>query len=187
VAGGSLFADDPDEQIAQGRLAVSLAQRTGNLTVLSIASFALGVALRHRHPEEALAAFEQVVVLVRRGANPGVVLPARCFAAQLAAALGDADGATTRLKDVLDEALRDDEEYVMAMSLDVAVDILSYRGESRAAAALAAAVETTLDPQRFPDFSHRGPALALRTANLARARQELGDSPYEQARAEAPP
>jgi hypothetical protein len=49
---------------------------------------------------------------------------------------------------------------------------------------LAAAVEAALAPQRFPDFSYRGPALAVRTAILARARQELGDSVYEEARAE---
>jgi hypothetical protein len=41
-----------------------------------------------------------------------------------------------------------------------------------------------LAPLRFPDIASRGPGLALRTANLARARQELGESPYEQARAE---
>jgi predicted ATPase len=184
VAGGSLFADDPDEQIAQGRLAVSLAQRTGNPTVLSIASFALGKALHHRHPDEALAAFDQVAVLNKRGASPGVVLPARCYAAQAAAELGDADGATARLKDVLEEALRDDEEYIIAMSVDVAVDIFSCRGEARAAAVLAAAVEATLAPERFPDFSHRGRALTVRTATLARARQDLGDGPYERARVE---
>jgi hypothetical protein len=45
-------------------------------------------------------------------------------------------------------------------------------------------VETTLAPHRFPDVASRGPALALRTANLDRARRELGDSVYEQARAE---
>jgi hypothetical protein len=53
VAGGSLFADDPDEQIAQGRLAMSLAQPTGNPPLLASAFFALGWALRHRHLDEA--------------------------------------------------------------------------------------------------------------------------------------
>jgi hypothetical protein len=55
------------------------------------------------------------------------------------------------------------------MSLDVAVDVFSCRGEARSAAVLAAAVETALAPQRFPDFSYRRPALAVRTAILARA------------------
>jgi predicted ATPase len=181
---GGLCADDPDEEIAQGRLAISLAQRTGNLTLLSHASFALGKALRHRHPDEALAAFDQVVLVAKQGASPAILLPARCYAAQMAAALGDADGATARLKEILEEALRDDEEYVIAISLDVAVDIFSCKGEARSAAVLAAAVETALAPQRFPDFSYRGAARALRTANLARARQALGDGPYQQARAE---
>jgi hypothetical protein len=184
VAGRSLFADDPDEEIAQGRLAIALAQRTGNLTLLSIASFSLGKALHHRHPDEALTSFDQVEVLAKRGASPAVLLPARCYAAQAAAEVGDADGATARIKDVLEDAIRDDEEYIIAMSLDAAVDIFTCRGDPRSAAVLAAAVETTLAPHRFPDFSHRGPALALRTATLARARQALGDSPYEQARAE---
>jgi hypothetical protein len=67
--------------------------------------------------------------------------------------------------------------------LDVAVDVFSFRGEAQVAAVLAGAIETTL-AHRWPDFSHRGPALAVRTANLTRARRELGDSLYEQARAE---
>jgi hypothetical protein len=184
VSGGSLFADDPEEEIAQGRLGMTLAQRTGNLTTMSIASFALGKALRHRHPDEALAAFDQVVVLAKCGASPAVLVPARCYGAQAAAALGDAGGARARLKDAMTEALRDDEEAIITQSLDVAVDVFFYRGDARAAAILAGAVETTMPPDRWPDFSHRGPAQAVRTANLARAKQELGDSLCEQARAE---
>jgi predicted ATPase/class 3 adenylate cyclase len=181
--GGGLFADDPDEEIAQGRLGMALAQRTANPTILAFASFTLGVALRHRHPDEALAALDQSVALTKRGANTAVLVPARCFGAQVAAVLGDADGAKARLTDVLEEALRDDGEAIITQGLDVAVDIFSYRGEARVAAVLAAAVETTMAPARWPHFSHHGPALALRTANLARARQELGDC-YEEAHAE---
>jgi ATP/maltotriose-dependent transcriptional regulator MalT len=184
VSGGSLFVDDPDEEIAQGHLAMSLAQRTGSPTVLAMASFALGKALRHRYPDEALAAFDQVVALAELGASTAVLIAARCYGAQIAAALGDADGARARLKDVLQEALRDDGEAILTQSLDVAVDIFSYRGEAWTAAVLAGAVQTNLAPERWPDFSCRGPALGLRTANLARARQELGDSRYEEARAE---
>jgi predicted ATPase len=182
--GGGLFADDPDEEIAQGRLGMALAQRTGNPTILALASLALGKALCHRHPDEALVALDQSVALARRGASTAVLVPARCYGAQVAAALGDADGAKARLTDVLEEALRDDGDAIITQSLDVAVDIFSYRGDARAAAVLAAAVETTMAPDRWPDFSHRGPALALRTANLVRAQQELGDSRYEQAHAE---
>jgi hypothetical protein len=40
-----------------------------------------------------------------------------------------------------------------------------------------------LSPLRFPDLASRGPGLAVRTANLARAQQTLGDSYYQQARA----
>jgi hypothetical protein len=102
----------------------------------------------------------------------------------VAAALGDAEGAKARLKDALEEALRNDDWAILATSLDSAVDIFSYRGEARAAAVLAGAVETTLAPLRFPYTSSRGPGLAVRTANLARAQQRLGDRRYEQARAE---
>jgi predicted ATPase len=183
VASG-LFADDPDEEIAQGRRAMTLAQRTGNPTSLAMASYALGKALRHRHRDEALATFDQVAVLVERGASPGVVPQARCYGAQAAAALGDADGARARLKDALHEALRDDDWAILTVSLDAAVDIFTYLGEARAAAVLVGAIETTLAPLPFPDISRRGPALVKRTANLSRVRQELGDSGYEQARAE---
>jgi hypothetical protein len=184
--GGSLFADDPEEEIAQGRLSLSLAQHTGNPTNLAFASFALGKALRHRYPDEGLAALDQVVVLVRHGATPAIVPQALTYGAKVAAALGDANGARTRLKDAMEEALRDDDWVSLTQSLDTAVDIFAYRGEPRAAAVLTGAVETTLATllRPFPDFSGRGSALAVRTANLARARQELGDSRYEQARAE---
>jgi predicted ATPase len=180
----SLFADDPDEEIAQGRLGMSLAQRTGNPSILALASFALGWTLRHRHPDEALAAFDQSVVLARRGASTSVLPVALSCGAQAAAALGDVDGASARLRDALEDRLRDDDWTVLTQSLDAAVDIFSYRGEARAAAVLAGAVETTLAPLRPPYISSRGPALAARTANLARAKQELGESCYQQARAE---
>jgi hypothetical protein len=108
------------------------------------------------------------------------------YGAQIAAALGDADGAKARLKDAFEESLRNDDWVSLTQNIDVAVDVFSYRGEARAAAVLAGAAETTLAPllRRFPDFSRRGAALAARTVNLARARQELGDSLYEQARAD---
>jgi predicted ATPase len=180
------FADDPDQEIAQARLGMSLAQRTGNPTILAVASYALGlVLLRHRQPDEALAALDQSVALTKRGAASTVVLAtALSFAAQAAAASGDADGASARLRDALEEALRNDDWIVLAQGLDAAVDIFSNRAEARSAAVLAGAVESTLASLRYPYTSSHGPGLAVRTANLARARRELGDSRYEQARAE---
>jgi hypothetical protein len=181
--GDSLFADDPDEEIAQGRLGMLLAQRTGNPTIVALGSYSLGWALRHRHPDEALAALDQSVVLARRGASTIALANALGHGAQVAAALGDVEGAKARLKDALEESLRNDDWAIITQSLDAAVDIFSYRGEARAAAILAGAVETTLAPLRFPYIASRGPGLAVRTANLARARQELGHSRYQQARA----
>jgi ATP/maltotriose-dependent transcriptional regulator MalT len=180
----SQFADDPDEQIAQGRLAMSLAQRTGNPTMLALGSYALGWALRHRHPDEALAAFDQSVLLARRGASTIVLPTSLCYGAQAAASLGDADGASARLREALEECVRNDDWAILTVGLDTAVDIFSYREEARAAAVLAAAVETTLAPLRFPYIAARGPGLAVRIANLARAQEELGDSCYDQARAQ---
>jgi predicted ATPase/class 3 adenylate cyclase len=180
----NLFADDPDQEIAQARLGMSLAQRTGNPTILAVASFALGFSLRHRHPDEALAALDRSVSLARHGASTIALATALSYAGQVTASLGDADGARARLKDALEESLRNDDWTILTLSLDAAVDIFSYRGEARAAAVLAGAVETTLAPLRFPDVASLGPALAMRTANLARVRQQLGDNCYEQARAE---
>jgi predicted ATPase len=178
-----LFADDPDEEIAQARLGMSLAQRTGNPTMLAIASALLGWTLRFRHPDEALAAIDRGVALARGGASTILLPQALCFGALAAAALGDADGATARLRDSLEEAIRQDLWGLISVSLDVAVDVFSYRGEARAAAVVDGVFETTLAPMR-PSLSHRGQGLAVRTANLARARRQLGDSEYQQARAE---
>jgi hypothetical protein len=63
------------------------------------------------------------------------------------------------------------------------VDIFCYVGEARAAAILVGALETTLAPMRNPYNASRGRGLAVRTANLAQARESLGDACYEEARA----
>jgi predicted ATPase/class 3 adenylate cyclase len=180
----NLFADDEDEEIAQARLAMSLARRTGNPTNLARASQALGLALRHRHPDEALAALDRYVALAKRAANTSALAAALSVAAQVAASQGDAEGAKTRLRDALEESIRDDDWTLTTVSLDIAIDTFWYLGEARAAAVLAGAVQTILAPQRWPYVAIRGPGLAVRTANLAQARETLGDTCYEQAWAE---
>jgi predicted ATPase/class 3 adenylate cyclase len=179
-----LFADEEDQEIPQARLAMSLAERTGNPTNLALASLALGWALRHRRPEEAIVAFDRCVVLARRSASTPALAPALSHGAPVAASLGHADGAKTRLREALEESIRDDDWAYLTVSLDAAVDTFWYLGEARAAAVLSGAVETTLAPMRFPPIASRGPGLAVRTANLARARETLGDTGYEEARAE---
>jgi predicted ATPase len=176
--------DDQDEEMAQGRLGMSLAQPTGNPTILAQASYSLGWALRHRHPGEALAAFDESVALARRGAGTLALATALCHGARAAASLGDADGARARLRDALHLSTRNDDWALLTIGLDVAVDIFWYRGEARTAAVLTGAVETTLALLRHPYVAVRGSGQAVRTANLAQARLELGDSLYEQAYAE---
>jgi predicted ATPase len=180
----SLFADDEDEEIAQARLAISLAERTGNPTSSALASYALGWALRYRHPDEAISAFDRYVALARQAANTNTLAVALSFGGRVAASQGDADGAKARLREALDESSRDDDWMFLTLSLDAAVDTFCYLGDARAAAVLAGAVETALSPLRFPYVASRGPGLAVRTANLARARETLGEELYEQARAE---
>jgi hypothetical protein len=101
----------------------------------------------------------------------------------VAASYGDADGARARLREALEESIRDDDWSFLTVSLDAAVDIFWYLGQAQTAAVLAGAVDTTLASLRFPYIASRGPGLAVRTANLARARETLGNI-YEQARAE---
>jgi predicted ATPase len=182
--GLTLFADDEDEEIVQARQAVSLAQGTGNPTNLADASYALGWALRHRHPDEAIVAFDRYVALAGRAATTGFLPAALSLGAQVAASQGDGEGAKTRLKEALEESIRDDSWADVTVGLDCAVDIFCYLGEARTAAVLAGAVETTLAPLRWPYLASHGPGLAVRTANLAQAREALGDTRYEQARAE---
>jgi hypothetical protein len=180
----TLFADDEDEEIVQARLAMSLAQRTGNPSNLAHAYYALGWALRHRHPDEAITAFDQHVALARRAATTIALSAALSMAARVAASQGDAEGARTRLREALEESSRNDEWQQLTGSLDGAVDTFSYLGEVRVAAVLSGAIETTFAPLRWPYISSRGPGLAVRTDNLARARETLGDTSYEKARAE---
>jgi hypothetical protein len=180
----NLFADDEDEEIAQARLAMSLAQRTGNPSNLALASFALGWALGHRHPDEAIAAFDRCLVLSRREASAMNLVLALSFGARVTASLGDADGAKTRLKEALEVSIRDDDWTFLTVSLDAAVDMFCSLGEPRAAAVLSGAVDTSFAPLRNPYVASRGPGLAVRTANLARVRESLGEACYEEARAE---
>jgi hypothetical protein len=179
-----LFADDEDEEIAQARLTMRLAERTGNPSMLALASFGIGWALRHRHPDEAGAAFDRYVALARRGASTMNLALALSFGARVAASQGDADGAKTRLREALEECIRDDDWSFVTVSLDLGVDTFCYLGDLRAAAVLSGAVETTLAPLRWPYVASRGPGLAVRTANVERARETLGETCYEQARAE---
>jgi hypothetical protein len=179
-----LFADDEDQEIAQARLATSLAQGTGNPSCLALASWALGWALRHRYPDEAIAAFDRHVALARRAATTGSLSGALSTGALVAASVGDAGGAKTRLREALEESIRYEEWGQLTWALDAAVDIFCYLGEPRCAAVLAGAVETTLAPLRFPYIACRGPGLMVRTANLGRARETMGESMYEEARAD---
>jgi predicted ATPase/class 3 adenylate cyclase len=179
-----LFADDEDVEIAQARLALSLAQRTCNPTNLAQAWYGLGWALRHRHPDEAIAAFDQCVALTRLGAGTVVLALALSWGARVAASQGDADGAKTRLREAIEESVRDDDWSFLAVSLDVAVDTFWYLDQARAAAVLAGVVDITLAPLRWPYVASRGPGLAVRTANLEQVRETLGDTCFEQARAE---
>jgi hypothetical protein len=102
--------------------------------MLAVGSCALGWALRHRHPDEALAALDQSVALARGGASTIVLPQALFFGAQVAAALSDADGARARLRDALEECFRNEDLTLLTISLEAAVDTFSYRGEARAAA-----------------------------------------------------
>jgi hypothetical protein len=101
----NLFADDEDEEVTQAHLAMTLAERSGNPTNLALASFALGWALRHRHPYEAIAAFDRHVTLARRAANTNTLPLAMSFGARVAASQGQVDIAKTRLKEALEESI----------------------------------------------------------------------------------
>jgi tetratricopeptide (TPR) repeat protein len=180
----SLFADDEDEEIAQARHAMALAERLGNPTNLAIASYALGWALRHRDPDQAMTAFDRNVALSRRAAATAQLALSLSFGARIAASQGDAEGARARLRESLEVSIRDDDWNFLAASPDTAVDTLCYIGELSAAAVVAGVLDTALAPLRFPYTSSTGTGLSVRTANLARARQTLGDAVYDRAWAE---
>jgi hypothetical protein len=179
-----LLPDDEDVAIAEARLAMSLAEGTGNPSNLALASYFLGWALCHRHPDEAMAACDRFLAFARRGAGTVPLASGLIFVAPLAASQGDAEVARSRLREGLEEAIRDDSWTQITAGLDTAVDTFWYLGEPRVAAVLAGAVETTLAPLRWPYIASRGPGLPARIANLTAVRETLGDSCYEQARAE---
>jgi predicted ATPase len=183
-AGAALLADDEEEEIAQARLAMSLAEGTGNPSNLALASYGLGWALRHRDPDQAMAAFDRFLPLARRGAGTVPLATGLFLVARLAASQGHAEVARSRLREALEEAIRDDSWAQIATGLDTAVDTFWYLGEARAAAVLAGAVDTTLAPLRWPHVASRGPGLRVRTANLTGARETLGDTTYDQAHAQ---
>jgi predicted ATPase len=178
-----LFAGQ-DQEITQARLAMALAQASGNPSNLALASFALGLALRYRCPDEAVAAFDRNVALARRGAGGNPLAVVLSLGARVAASQGDTEGAKTRLRDALEESTRDADWSDLTASLDAAVDTFSYLGEARTTAVLAGALETALAPQHVRTVAGRGPGPTMRAANLARARETLGDTLYEEARAE---
>jgi predicted ATPase len=178
----SLFADDEEQEITQARLAKKLAEGLGNPSMLAMASYGLGWALRHRDLDEAMAEFDQSVTLNSRGAaNSTVFALSLSFGARIAASRGDADGASVRLKQALWESARDDAWNTLSGSLDAAVDTFFYLDDLQAAATLAGAFDTAFAPLRWPYISIAGPGLTVRTANLERTRQTLGQALYDEA------
>jgi hypothetical protein len=177
----SLYADDEDEEIARARRAMATAERTANPTLLAFASYALGWALRHRQPSEALTAFDRVPALAVSSVQAPLVW---AFGARIAAAQGDVEGAKARLRQGLEVCVRDDAWIYITACLDSGVDTLCHLGASREAAVLAGAVDTAFAPIRFPHVGSAGRALEVRTENLTRVRGALGDAQYEQAYAE---
>jgi predicted ATPase/class 3 adenylate cyclase len=178
----SLFSHDEDEEIAQARLAKKLAEGLSNPTNLAIASFGLGWALRHRDPDQAMAAFNESVALNSRGAAASTVYAlSLSFGARIAASRGDGQGARVRLEQALEESRRDDDWNTLAGSLDAAVDTFYCLDDLQAAATLAGALDAAFAPLRWPYISSTGPGLAVRTANLERTRQTLGPALYEEA------
>jgi hypothetical protein len=179
-----LFVDDEDEEIAQARLAMALAEGIGNPSNLALALFALGWALRHRDPDESIRAFDAYVALAKHAPGTNTIPSVLSHGARVAASQGDANGARTRLKEALEESSRDDEWSFPAVSLDNAVDVFCCLGDPWTAVVLGGAVETSFAPLRWPYIASRGPDLVVRTTNLARARETLGDTQYERARAQ---
>jgi predicted ATPase/class 3 adenylate cyclase len=174
----ALFGDDEDEEIAQARRAMALAERIGSPTGLAGASYCLGWALRHRSPEDALAAFDRCVAYaVGWVAAPNALM----FGARIAAARGDANGAKARLRQAIAFSVRDDDWLFIVGCLDAGVDLFCDIGDPWHAAVLSGAVETSLASMRFPSIGSAGRELGIRTANLARARAELGAERYEEA------
>ena len=181
----SLFAGDEDEEIAQARLGMTLAEQVGNPSCLATASYALGWALRYRDPDRAFSAFDHCVTLAELGALAGPSYSlSLAFGARIAASRGDPEGAKTKLKQALEESVRDDDWNSLAGDLDAAVDTFYYLDDLKAAVVLEGVLETALATQRWPYASATGPGLAVRTANLEHARANLGNDLYEQTHAE---
>ena len=176
-----LFAEDEDAEIAHARHGMSAAERTGNPTSLALASYALGWALRHRRPAEAITALDRAVDLMRREAMASLVGFPLAFSARAVASQGDSDGAKSRLREALALSSKAAEWLTVTGCLDVGVDVFAYLDEPEVAAALAGAVEHVFAELRFPYVATAGPGLAVREANLAKARATLGDAAYEAA------
>ena len=85
------------------------------------------------------------------------------------------------MRRALELSARDDDWMYLTNHIDIAIDVLVDLGEERAAAVLTGAIETTFAATRFPSIANEGPSLAVRTANVARARAILGDAAYEEA------
>ena len=109
--------------------------------------------------DEALAAVDRHVALARRAASSSVIAEALALGARVAASQGDADGAKTRLKDALQESIRDGDWPSVTNSLDAAVATFCYLGETEPAVVLAGAIDSTLAPLRWPYIASRGPGL----------------------------
>jgi hypothetical protein len=136
--GVTIFADDEDEEIAQARICMTLAQRTGNPTCLAVASYSLGWALRNRHPDEAIVALDGYVALPGHAASGSALAHALAVGPRVAASQGRRRGRRRRSEDQAQAragGVHSTRHWTyLTQSLDVAVDIFCYLGEARTGA-----------------------------------------------------
>ena len=169
---GALLGDP--EALEDAQAATRAARRLGNPDRIAMSLLSLGMNLARRSPEEALAALEESVAIMRAG-NTNSVGMALSNVAQLRARQGDRVGALTTLRESIEHIYRYGDRPQLIALVDWAIAILQRFGYSDPAAVL---VGVAVDGPLAALNSFPGARRAHGDDKLAPLEAELGTDTY---------
>jgi predicted ATPase len=134
--------EDTLEMRQHGDDALSNARESANPTALAVGWWAVSTSRSVEQPDEAYAAMQKCLTLIRRGAGDGVFTPGLGLAAALASRLGDFDEALTLLREAVLYGRDAGNRVGVFTAVDFAVQVFADRERYDIAATLAGAFET---------------------------------------------
>jgi tetratricopeptide (TPR) repeat protein len=172
------LAGDPVAR-AEAKQGLNHARTSANPTALVIAHMAMGRALERDDPMAALAAYEDGLALLRRGASPTMHGATLNFAAAVRARTGELVRAVADLREGLERSHLHGTPTLFYMGVWVGIEVLVAldRGVE---VAVFDGIASNVDRGLAPGY-RTAPGWSYQIEAVARARANLGSGPYDEA------